>query len=326
MTDRPDSGQPLVSVVVLCFNRPAMLQQSLASVAAQSYPHLEVLVVDNRSEGTEANAAAAASYPRFRFVSLTENTGFTGGMNHGISLAKGPYIYLTQDDVVLDRNCIAALVDEFERSPGATLASPLMIDAASGRIRCAGGSFVLEPVFRHHDLGAGEEDRGQFASPLEVTYIPGNMVFARLSELRELGGFRDDVFAYYDDVELCARVIRRGGTIRVIPGAKVYNLDPPVHREVPAELELHKLKNFFLVYLLHASIAVLPEFLFRYAFLASVRSPRSRAARLNRQAVGWVVRNLPRLLRDRRRGGGMSPGRLRTRLRAASREAEPARA
>jgi GT2 family glycosyltransferase len=315
-----------VSVIVLCYNRPALLEQALSSVSVQTYPRLEVVVVDNLSAGTEANAAVAAAYPRFRFIRLGENTGFTGGMNQGIALAKGRYIYLTQDDVVLDHNCIAALVEEFEHSPGASLASPLMIDAASGRIRCAGGSFVLEPVFRHRDLGAGEEDRGQFASPLEVTYIPGNMVFARLSELRELGGFRDDVFAYYDDVELCARVIRRGGTIRVIPGAKVYNLDPPMDRQVPAELELHKLKNFFLVYLLHASIAVLPEFLFRYALLASIRAPRSRGARLNRKAIGWVIRNLPRLLRDRRRSGGMSPARLRTRLRAASREAEPARA
>ena len=41
--------RPLVTVIVLSYNRPDLLQRAIASVLAQTYPHVEVIVVDNRS-------------------------------------------------------------------------------------------------------------------------------------------------------------------------------------------------------------------------------------------------------------------------------------
>jgi hypothetical protein len=308
---------PTVSVVLLCYDRVETLRRALASIASQTYRALEVLVVSNLSARTGEIASLVAEYPRFRLIEISFNAGFTGGMNRGIAEASGTYIYLTQDDIELEAECIQVLVAACDRDPSIGLACPLMVDAASARIRSAGGWFRLEPIYRQADYAAGELPE-TFTAMRDVTYIPGNMMFARASLLRGLGAFRDDFFMYYDDVDLCARALRAGERIVVQPAARVLNLDPPSNQSGSAFAEYHKIKNLYLVYLLHGSAVVLPEFFLRYGVVMWLRSPRSDAGRLRMRAMRWVAGSLLRILGERRRMGGASPADFRRRLREAA--------
>ena len=80
--------KPLVSVVVLSYNRPVALQRALVSVVHQTYPNLEVLVVDNLSVSSEEIARIVSRFPAIRLISHPCNLGFTGGMNSGIRAAR----------------------------------------------------------------------------------------------------------------------------------------------------------------------------------------------------------------------------------------------
>jgi len=109
---------PQVTVVVLSYNRPDLLEKALRSGV--------------------------------RLVANTTNRGFTGGMNQGLAEARGEYVYLTEDDIELARDCVATLVEYLSQHPEAALAGPVMWNlrtprsaapAASssfaGRIECA---------------------------------------------------------------------------------------------------------------------------------------------------------------------------------------------
>ena len=76
-----------VTVVVLSWNGREDTLACLGSLAAATYPSVEVLVVDNGSSDGSADAVAAA-YPDVALVRLDTNLGFAGGMNVGI--ADGP--------------------------------------------------------------------------------------------------------------------------------------------------------------------------------------------------------------------------------------------
>ena len=119
-------AKPLVSVIVLSYNRPLELAAALQSIEKQSYSQLEILVVDNESEHTEQILRVTADHPRMHVVRNRTNLGFAGGMNKGIGLAAGEYAFLTEDDIVLDSDCITHLVDYMERHPSVGLASGLM--------------------------------------------------------------------------------------------------------------------------------------------------------------------------------------------------------
>ena len=99
-----------VTIVVLSFERPELLRKALHSIAVQSEPQCEVIVVDNASPRSEIVRGVVSEFPGVRLIANASNLGFTGGMNCGIAAAAGSYIYLTEDDIELDRNCIAALV------------------------------------------------------------------------------------------------------------------------------------------------------------------------------------------------------------------------
>lgn len=288
-----------VSVVVLSFNRPRLLREALTSLQRQSRPPADVIVIDNYSPASAEVAAIVHQFPGYRLVANPENLGFTGGMNEGLGLASQPFIYLTEDDVVLDPDCLEALVRHAQRAPGRGLLSGVMVDAERDTILSAGGTVTLGRVYRQDIVAQGEPVTRPFGAPYQVNYIPGAMMFAHRDVWRRLGGFREDFFVYSEDAELCLRARRAGYQITVVPAARVRHLGSG--DGTSEVVQFHKHKNFFALYLLHARPLVLPEFFLRYALLGFLRTRGDGSRAVLRRALAWNLKNLPTLLRDRGR-------------------------
>ncbi|HEV7396248.1 MAG TPA: glycosyltransferase family 2 protein [Pyrinomonadaceae bacterium] len=294
-----------VSVVLLSHNRPAYLAEALQSLANQSYRDIQITVVDNPSPASAQIEAIVKDFSGVKLIRNDRNVGYTGGMNRGLKQADGPFVLLTEDDIVLKADCIENLVKYFEQNGSSDLVAPIIYDKQGSKIRIAGGHFELSSVYRMTIYGEGEYDTGQFPKPFEVNYVSGAALFARAEFWEELEGFRDDFFMYVDELELCARVVKSGKKISVVPQAKVYHFEPAADPTAP-EIEFHKIKNFFSLYLLHAPKRVLPEFLCRYAVLNTVRTMLGRTGSSPRtfiKALLWVTARTPSLLMERYRNG-----------------------
>jgi GT2 family glycosyltransferase len=293
-------SEPSVSVVLLSYRRPQMVGKALASIVGQSLRDREIIVVDNRSDASDEIARIVGAFPQAHLVKAEKNLGFTGGMNLGLRYATGRYVFLTEDDIVAEPDCLEILQAYGTTHPRTGLMTGLLLDDGDGTIRCAGGEVALDTVFRLRVIGAGEQDGGQFSEPFDVTYIPGAAVFAPRELLLRLGGFRDDMFMYCEDVDLCLRVAKRGYLITVVPRARFMHLGSPPD-PVPDSIEFHKIKNFFSLYVLHAPARILPSVAIRYGVLtmakAAVRDPK-RAVLLAR-AGAWLLMHLPQLLGGR---------------------------
>lgn len=298
---------PTVSVVVLSYNRPHLLREALRSLSAQSCAPHEIIVVDNRSPRSAEVARVVSEFPSAQLVANDANLGYAAGMNRGIRLATGCYTYLTEDDITLDADCLRHLVTFLETSATPTLAAPLMYNRGAGTIRCAGGSLSLGGIYRRTTFAEGAHDTGQFPRPFHVSYIDGAGIFARTRFLQETGGFREDFFMYVEAVEFCARVEKRGGRLALVPAAKTYHFEPGANANDSPELNYHRVKNLFALYVLHAPLRVLPEFALRYVVWGTLRSlsPGSGgrgAARAHLSALVWLLKRLPSLARERRAG------------------------
>jgi len=291
---------PLLSVVVLSYGRPQFLSEVLTSIVSQVSPDTEILLVDNASQASEEIARLAAGFPSVTLIRNPANLGFCGGMNVGITAARGGYIYLTEDDVVLRPGCIDALLSHVRQHPDVGLAAPIMYNKRSGTIRSAGGRFSLGAVYVMKIAGENETDRGQFDKPFDVTYIPGASILASAALLKSLKGFREDFFVYYEDAELCMRVLKAGKRIVTVPDAKIEHFEPP---SGPSSdfVDFCRIRNFFAVYLLHAPLGVLPVFLARYAGLEMLRAIARdrRRAKLLFQALCAIAADAPGLLSQR---------------------------
>jgi GT2 family glycosyltransferase len=299
MPSATESSAPRVTVVLLSHNRPHLLREALDSVMAQDYPvaALETIVVDNRSDASPEIARLVAEYPSVTLVANERNLGFTGGMNVGLAVAKGEFVYLAEDDLTLSENNVSDLVNYLARRPDVAVAAGVMLAKETRRVWFAGGEVRLGWAVRIELPRRDDEDWDRTAAPFVVTYISGAAMMARREVWQRLGGFREDFFMYWEDVELCQRVLRAGMKLAIVPSTWTSHTTPKSGRSSEF-VEVHKIKNLLAPYTLHADVLNLPGFFLRSGPLALARHPSKVPIYI--KAWAGFARMLPSLLRDRR--------------------------
>jgi glycosyltransferase involved in cell wall biosynthesis len=201
--------RPLVTFVVPCFKLAHVLGECLSSICGQSYPNLEILVMDDCSPDDVAWVIGAFGDARVQHIRNEPNLGHLRNYNKGIALAKGEYIWLiSADDVLRDRSVVERLVAVLERNPRAGYAfCPAVRFTAAGDRGPYGSHGDQDRIFR------GEEF-------LREWLVLGNSVPAAAGLVRRvcyerLGGFPLDMpfagdwymwalFALYYDVAYLA--------------------------------------------------------------------------------------------------------------------------
>lgn len=111
---------PLVTVICLCYNHSRFVQEAIESVLTQTYPSVQLIVVDDAStDGSQAIIRQlAAHHPAIEFLSLTQNFGNCKAFNKALTLAKGEYLIdLAADDVLLPER-IAVGVTTLQQAGG----------------------------------------------------------------------------------------------------------------------------------------------------------------------------------------------------------------
>jgi hypothetical protein len=113
---RDERLQRLVSVVVPCFNQAHFLSEALESVLTQSYPDIEVVVVDDGS--TDNTAAVVSRFPTVRYV-RQDNAGAAAARNTGLRITNGDLLTFLDADDALHPDAIAVGVDALRQHPSA---------------------------------------------------------------------------------------------------------------------------------------------------------------------------------------------------------------
>ena len=137
----------LVSVIIPTYNRPNYLREAVDSVFAQTYPFIEILVIDDgSSDGGALTKSALKPYlsadslfprkPKVTYL-YQKNGGLVSAVNRGLGLAQGEYIQRLDDDDRLLPEKIARSVEVFQAQPevGLVATGYYHIDAAGKRIR-----------------------------------------------------------------------------------------------------------------------------------------------------------------------------------------------
>jgi glycosyltransferase involved in cell wall biosynthesis len=97
-------GEPLVSVICLCYNQERFVRETIGSVLNQSYKNTELIIVDDASADSSVKIISEAiqGHPEIQFMAFDKNVGNCKAFNRGLSLAKGEYLIdLAADDVLL---------------------------------------------------------------------------------------------------------------------------------------------------------------------------------------------------------------------------------
>ena len=155
---------PFVSICIPTYNRADMVGDAITSALSQTYPVLEVVVVDNASTDGTAEVVASFSDPRLRFVRNEKNLGLFGNFNRCIELARGSLIHILHSDDTIPPGFTSACVDFVLAHPevAMTFTSAITESAEGIRPAATGESGIYPPP---EGFRAILRDRGLVACP-----------------------------------------------------------------------------------------------------------------------------------------------------------------
>ncbi len=158
-------------------------------------------------------------------VAHSENRGFTGGMNAGFAIATGEYVAALNNDLVLAPDWLAnGLVELACDSVGVVGGAEFVWDDDNPPGNTSNILYGLCFVDERTGFRAGYGERGGERPPTQdVCALDGNNMLMSRRIVEDLGGFDDDFFAYYEDVDLCARALALGHRIRFCAEMNVWH-------------------------------------------------------------------------------------------------------
>ncbi|MCB9876035.1 MAG: glycosyltransferase family 2 protein [Planctomycetes bacterium] len=220
-----------VAALLLNWRGAALTLQCLRDLVQVPDVALEVLVLDNGSgadevRALEAGLAALPPHPhRVELVQLPDNLGFTGGMNRGLALAADravPYALVLNNDLRLPADFLAPMVQVLDNDPGVAAIGPTVVHP-DGTVWAEGGEVAFAPNALRL-CGHGRAPRPREHGPEAVGFVPGACLLLRTRAAAEVGFFDDRYFMYWEDVDLCERLRRRGGRVVWLPWVRVEHL------------------------------------------------------------------------------------------------------
>jgi len=227
MTEGTD--RPLISVVLLSHGRFDLLRQALASIERQSYRPLEVVLVDNEGpDSPRIRDWVRREHPAVRLVE-NANTGYAGGMNRGLREATGEYVEFHADDIVHEPEYFERIIAALPSLDGWGAVNGMVYEGPGSRtIRYCGGLVHFGADFYLTIHGLGQPDDGRFRQAFVHGFAAGANLFMRRAEALAMGGFDEDYFMYYEDVDLSLRLARRGARLWLVPAAACHHLGHPL--------------------------------------------------------------------------------------------------
>jgi N-acetylglucosaminyl-diphospho-decaprenol L-rhamnosyltransferase len=216
---------PTVDVVIVTRDTREMTLRCVRSALAEGRDGLEVrcVVVDNASSDGTAEAVAAEPAPVDVIVN-DHNAAYGRACNQGAAVGSGAYVLILNSDITVRPGAIAALAAFLDRSPGHVACGGRVVDPGTDRVQVGHAvrafpklssqvaqMFGLERhwpsnPFSRHALGLDlDYERTQ-----DVDQPPGSCLAVRRGDFDAVGGFDEGFFYWYEDVDLCRRLLDRG--------------------------------------------------------------------------------------------------------------------
>jgi GT2 family glycosyltransferase len=197
----------LVSFLVANYNGGPMLKECLDSIRLQTYPDVEVIVVDNGSTDNSWDLDCFDGL-RWRLLRLDHNSGFSPANNLAMATSRGEFVALINNDVILSPDWTTHMVHAITANAKVGSAACLLLQRHNpDRIDSAG--------FAYHSCGTVTAWRDHPRDSIDYTqHNPFGAVASaalyRRTALDKTGLFHDRYFAYYEDTDLAIRLILHG--------------------------------------------------------------------------------------------------------------------
>ena len=231
---------PLVSIITVNYDTPAVTAEMLRSLAKLAYENWEVIVVDNASPNY-SSAVLKDEFPFIKHISSPENLGFAGGNNLGLHFADGEFAFFVNNDTEVTPNLVSELVHYLQTNPQCGIACPkIKYYHKPDTIQYAGAIGLHPLTSRSVDLGYLQKDTGNF-DDCRITDLPNGAAMMIPMKLVKKNGLMSEIyFLYYEELDWAARFKKVGYEVHYVGTAEIY------HKESVSTGKASPFKTYYL--------------------------------------------------------------------------------
>lgn len=213
---------PIVSVVIVNYRGAEDTIRCLRDFAEIDWPqdHLELVVVDNAS-GDDSVRRIREAVPYAKVIASKRNTGFAGGCNLGVRRSRGEYIAFINSDARPGKTFLSAAVPVLREHEDVGAVATKVLDWEGKAIDFvdAGMSWYGQ-AFK---IGVGAPAPEGLEAERDVLFGTGSSLIMRKDVFEEVGGFDEDYFMFFEDVDLGWRLWLLGYRVRYVPASVSYH-------------------------------------------------------------------------------------------------------
>lgn len=237
-------------VVVVNWRQTDATLACLASLERAGVDSRSVVVVDNGS-GDDFAARLESRYPDAIQLPQSTNLGFAKAVNIGAryAVAHGATaVLLLNNDAVVMPDAIREFATRLRDSPTlGVITAKIFLTEAPDHLWAVGGKFTGRRVV---EIGAGERDIGAY-DDTSLDFAYGCALLVRAEMFREIGGFDERFFLYYEDIDLCLRARAAGWEVAMAPAAHVRHEGSKSTRGEPTAKVYHHARSRALFFARH---------------------------------------------------------------------------
>jgi GT2 family glycosyltransferase len=219
----------MLSAIIVSYRTPAEVAAAVVSLRAQTLPPDEIVIVDNSAP----DGAPLPELPELEGARIERprtNLGYGAGCNLGVRAASGDDLLILNADVVLRAGATAALVQRLHSDDRMAVVGPRIF--SRGEVQLSARAF---PSLRTGLLGRRSlltrllvrarrypaEFRRVGGSGGPVDWVSGACMLVRRTAFEEVGGFDEAYWMYWEDADLCRRLVDKGWEVHFEPAAVV---------------------------------------------------------------------------------------------------------
>ena len=166
--------------------------------------------------------------PKLVFIEIDKNLGFAGGNNvgleHALAQTDVDYIWVLNNDTVVERDTLGLMVASAEADPKIGVVGATLVEyRAPHRVQALGGGYFGR--FSRHDyqIGRGLRPGTYSVRPFDLEHVVGASMLIRTAAIRDVGPLEESYFLYREETDWCIQMRQKGWRLRYCPGATVWH-------------------------------------------------------------------------------------------------------
>jgi len=214
-----------VSIIIVNYNSSSYTINCIDSINKFTTGlSFEIIVVDNLSKQIEINALEKhLNIAKFTLIKSEENLGFGGGNHLGYQRAKGTHLAFVNNDAEFTENALLELLNYSNENPNVGCLGLKQVNEAGNTFKYSFRQFIdlnyhlfdqKKPIKYYSKLY-----KSDLSNPFTVDLVSGAFMFFKTEAYKKAGGFDPKIFLFYEEMDICLRLKKRGYITQFYPNA-----------------------------------------------------------------------------------------------------------